>query len=167
MGLSWTSPISTAHCPLITASRPSVRKDPQLAYIVEDDEDEEGHKHDECGLVNLLLHVEVDFVAQYALDEEKQNHSTVEDREREQIQNAEVEADLAGKRELGHPALHLRGLAGHLRDADGAGKLGDGNLVNEDALQHFNNQERVGAAELSGLGNRLPKGQRVVAHGRE
>ena len=42
---------------------------------------------------------------------------------------------------LGRPALHLRRLAGHARNAHRTGKLRDRDLVREQPPQHFDDEE--------------------------
>src|ERR1035441_2785316 len=88
-------------------------EDRQLAYVVEDYEGEEGDDDYKCCLVDALLHHDVDFAANHALDQQKHDHAAVKNGKRHQVEYAQVEADLRGELEFREPSLHLRGLTGH------------------------------------------------------
>jgi len=140
-----------------------MRENRQLGHIVEDHKCEEHYEHDKGRLVDALLHVEADIVAQNSLDHEQQNQASVENGERQQVQNAEIQADRRGRIKLRKPALGFGRLASHARNPDGAGKLADMNLVREQAPQHFYNVGGVGEAEVFGLHGRPCQRERIVA----
>ena len=142
-----------------------MREDRQLGHVVEDDEGEEGDQHHKRRLVDALLDVDADVAANHALNQQQKNQPAIENRERHQVQDAEVEADFAGQSELRHPSLHLRRVAGHARNAHRSGKLRDGDPVREDPLQHFDDQEGVVRAEIGGLGNGRPNGSGLSRKG--
>src|ERR1700757_1462856 len=83
---------------LALSLRPDVAED--LGDVVEHDEGEEDHQNHKGCLVDPLLHVQADIVPQHALDEQQQDQSSIEDRKRQEIQNAEIDADGSGQAEL-------------------------------------------------------------------
>ena len=62
------------------------------------------------------------LAADDAFDQQEENHAAVENREGQQVEDAEVEADHAGQLELVGPALGLRRIAGHAGDAHRTGR---------------------------------------------
>ena len=75
------------------SSQAHFRKEIQLGYVVEHDEDEEQHDHDEGYLVHAFLQLLIEVAAERAFDEQEKDGAAIENGEREQVQDAEVEAD--------------------------------------------------------------------------
>jgi len=117
-----------------------VVKDGELGYVVEDDEGEERDENDKGGLVDSLFDVDFNISADDALDDEQQNEAAVEDGERHEVEDAEVKADGGGDVELGEPAGHFRGVAGHARNAHRTGELRDGDPPCEDAAENLDDE---------------------------
>src|SRR5579872_5985314 len=82
-----------------------VAENRELGDVVKADIDKEHHQHDESRLVDAFFHDHADVVPQQTLDQQKRDEAPIEDREREQVENAEIEADSRCEAELRSPVL--------------------------------------------------------------
>src|SRR5208337_947698 len=109
--------------------------------IVVDDHDGEEYQEDECGLVDAFLDAKADVVAHQTLDEEEENDSSVEDRDGQQVKDAEIQADGGGQEQERRPTFAAGSFSGGLADADGALDGAYGNFALQHFLYEFENQE--------------------------
>src|SRR5450759_1739869 len=85
--------------------------------VIENYERHQRHEQEQSHLEHRLPVAKFERLAPYALEDEKQQMSSVEQRHRQQIYDAELEAQHHGKhREVRESLVRL--LAGHLRDHD-------------------------------------------------
>lgn len=110
----------------------------QLGEVVEDQEGEERDDQEKSRLINALLDGNVDLAPNDALNEQKKNHAAIEDRKGQQVDDAQIEADLAGKIELVIPAFALGGVSGGAGNAQRSGQgAGGRNFARGDPLEHL------------------------------
>ena len=95
-------------------------KERELGQVVEDDHCGEDQETDEGYLVDALLELLIEIAAHHAFDEEEEDHASVEDRDGQEVEDAEVKADVSHQTYERHPAGHGDCLVDLLADADGA-----------------------------------------------
>lgn len=118
-----------------------LREDREFGDVVVDDESGEEDDADEGNLVDAFLELLVDVSAQDAFDDEKENHAAVQNGDRHEIEDAQVDADVGHQADDGCPAWHVHRLVDLLTDADGAAQATNGDLACEHALNHFDDEQ--------------------------
>ena len=136
-----------------------------LHQVVVDDHREEEDQEDERGLVDAFFNPNADVAPHDAFDDQQQDDSAVEDGNRQQVEDAEVQADHRHQAQQRRPAWLARSIAGSARNANRSFHLLDGDL----ALQHFvhqvNDQQRIFLVLFEGAVERHREGQLVHAYG--
>src|SRR5579871_328351 len=130
----------------------------EFGQVVEDDHDGEDQDADEGYLVDALFELLIEIAAKDAFDQEEQDHAAVEDRDRQKVEDAEVQADVGHQADEGHPAGHLNGLVDLGADADGAAQAADRDLTREHAAEDFDDEQ--GALFVV-----IPRGDHGLAEG--
>ncbi len=138
----------------------------EFGYVVEDDHDGEDEDADEGDLIDAFLDLLVDVAAHDGLDEEEENHSAVKDGKRQEIHDAEVDADVSHGADDGHPAGHLDGLVDDLADADGPGERTHRDVMSEHAADDVTDEERLVFIEGPGGFDGLGEGELLNPDGR-
>src|SRR5919205_154812 len=130
-----------------------------LGHVVDDDEAHQEEQEDEADLLDALAHAQRNLHpedGERALDQEHEEHAAVEHGYRQQVEDAEVEAQEAEHVEDAVPAVVGRGLVGRLRDGDGAADgLADGELAREDLPERHAGQAQYLDVRVNGDRERL------------
>ena len=121
--------------------------DGQTGAAVEETHDEkagyqkpsEEHQEYERGLVDALFDSQADLFLHQAFDEEQEDYSAVEDGDRQQVKDAEIQADDGADEEKRRPAFFAGGAAYGAADADGAVDLLDRDFALDHLLEQFKN----------------------------
>src|SRR5580704_14091352 len=82
-----------------------------LDQVVEDDHGGKQHQENKCRLIDPLFDVHADVAAHKALDQQEQDYSAVEDGNRQQVEDAEIQADGRSQAHERSPALAARRFA--------------------------------------------------------
>src|SRR5580658_1384126 len=110
-----------------------------LRQVVVDDHDGEQHQEDERGLVDALFDAQADVAPHESFDEKEQDHAAIHNWDRQQVKDAEVQADPGGQFHQRRPTLLLRRVASVLCDTDRAGNHARRNLALHQLLGQFQN----------------------------
>ena len=89
-----------------------------------------------------FLHVQAQVALHHHLDQQHQNHAAVHDRDRQQVDDRQLQADHRHQHEERGRAL-ARGVAGKLRDADRARQVLRGHAPLHDAFEELHHQQRA------------------------
>src|SRR5580704_8870891 len=144
------------------------REEIQLGDVVHHDEGEEQNQHHESDLINALLEFLLEIAPQQAFDAEQQDHASVEDGDRQQVHDAQVEADEGSQADDRLPAVHLRRFAGHARHADRTTELlHDRTMTRKHAVQDVENQPGIVQVVGHGAAHRLGQRQLLNVEGRQ
>ena len=133
--------------PLSFGLRLEVGEEGQLGDVVEDDHGGEQDDADERHLVDALFNRHGKVAAEGALDQQQEDHATVEDGEGQQVEHAQVDGDHGHGADQGHPS-GLGGFVDDFADADGSGEALDRDVPLEHALEHIHDQQRVLLVEI-------------------
>src|SRR6185312_8534452 len=115
-------------------------------------------QEDKRRLVDPLFNFLLDITPHDRFDQQHQHQSAVQDRNREQIENGQIQADQGHNFEQRRPAYH-GGFAGDLHDPDGATYLLQHLSVVQHAADQLEDQERVLLAIEVGFRKRPEKWQ--------
>src|ERR1051325_7611845 len=110
--------------------------------VVIDARDHQHEDDDEPGEQHLLLDAHAEVAAREPFERHDEDVSAVEDRNRQEVHEAEVQADHRHEAEERDPAERRR-LAGHLRDRDGAHQLFWGRLARDQPPHRLTDQPGV------------------------
>src|SRR5215469_4816288 len=116
---------------------------PALGDVVIDHRHREQHQEYECRLVDALFDLQADVAPHQALNQQQQNHAAVEDRDRQQVKDAKVQADTGRQTEQGCPAFFGHGMANGAADADRSFHLLHRTLALNHLLDQFEQNKRV------------------------
>src|SRR5215204_785885 len=131
----------------------------ELGHVVDDDEAHQEEQEDEADLLDALAHAQRNFHPedrQRTLDQQHEEHAAVEHGDREQVEDAEVEAQEPKHVEDAVPTVVGRRFVRRRRDGDGASHgLADRELAREDLTQSHPGQPKDFEVGVDGDRERL------------
>src|SRR6266404_5607316 len=83
----------------------SVSASQPLHDVVIDHHHRKQHEEDECDLIEAFLDSQADIFLRQGFDEQQENYTAVKDRNRQQVENPQIEADGSGDSEQRYPAF--------------------------------------------------------------
>src|SRR5216684_77487 len=137
----------------------TLRSRQSLGYVVEDDDRGKQHQKDEGRLIDAFLDLLFDVAPHDAFDQQHEHQSAIENRNREQVEDRQVEADDGQYHEQRNPAFLLPGVPGDLADHNGAADLLEVDLALDHLPDQFKDQDRIGFALVGGARQRIGEGE--------
>src|SRR5580692_460091 len=135
-----------------------------LRQVVVDHHHREQHEEDERCLVDSFFNLQADVAAHDAFDEQQQDYAAIEDGNRQQVEDAKIQADRGGQRHKGSPAFFRGCFSCGAANPDRAFDGPDRDLALNHFLYELKDQQRAFFVLLDRLAESDGQGQGAYFH---